>query len=68
MKLDGKQLLPCPFCGGEAEIKKGVDSTQGREPIAWVECKKCGCCTKKEIEWENDCIGVVVSLWNTRKD
>lgn len=59
-------LLPCPFCGGNPKIEESVDSTQGHYQIAWVECQECGSRTKEEIEWGNDYIGIVVSLWNSR--
>lgn len=39
--MNNKELLPCPFCRGEADIlqhKDGIDD--------WIVfCKKCGCQT-----------------------
>lgn len=35
--LEGKYLLPCPFCGGHAELSH-------THTVAWfVECNNCGC-------------------------
>ena len=49
-------LLPCPFCGGEAETKK---SFEGK----WccIECKECNCGTSM-CESED----LAFSFWNTR--
>ena len=60
-------LLPCPFCGGEPEVRIGSSPAQGaNDKTASIVCKACGCRTKSEIEWGRDFVGVVVSLWNTR--
>lgn len=32
------KLLPCPFCGGEAAVKRGAVYFNFR---VWVSCKKC---------------------------
>ena len=32
-------LLPCPFCGGEAEARDGSSTTP------YIRCKSCGCRT-----------------------
>lgn len=37
------ELLPCPFCGGKAEMRIEdlyEDQSYGRR--AWVRCKDCG--------------------------
>lgn len=35
------ELLPCPFCGGEAECVSAYSSVY-EEIRAYVECKQCG--------------------------
>lgn len=61
------KLLSCPFCGGEAKIKLGFSPAMGAaDKTACVQCIKCGCQTKTEIEWGNNYIEIVVNLWNTR--
>ena len=45
------QLKPCPFCGGEAEIKKD-NTCMGHGDYGsckWVKCKECGTSTKKYL-------------------
>ena len=50
-----KQLNPCPFCGGEAEIIKEYDC-MACITIYFIECSKCkaslygGANKEKEIE------------------
>ena len=46
-------LLPCPFCGGEAELH--LHSYYG-------ECTKCGA----EGPWNDDCAERAIIEWNTR--
>ena len=44
-------LKPCPFCGGEAEIKKD-NTCMGHGDYGsckWVKCKECGTSTKKYL-------------------
>jgi len=48
------ELLPCPFCGGEAEKKIGV------APEDWVNCTQCGASTRFGYG------RAVVKLWNRR--
>ena len=61
------ELLPCPFCGGDAKVKMGSSPAMGaNDKTASVVCIKSGCRTKEEIEWGNDFIGVAIKLWNTR--
>ncbi len=47
-------LLPCPFCGGEAEWKSGGPGS------AWVSCKSC------PAETGDGAIPRIRDAWNTR--
>jgi Lar family restriction alleviation protein len=47
------QLLPCPFCGGEAEFRD-TSST-------WVRCEDCGAEIQCQIEKKD-----AARLWNRR--
>lgn len=51
------ELLPCPFCRGEAKIKRVTGSINYR----YVKCSSCGARTK---EWFG--VDVAVTNWNTR--
>ena len=63
------KLKPCPFCGGEAEIKYiGNEHTKSRS--AQIKCKTWGCGIKKtvsamrfNIDW---CEEKVIKAWNRR--
>lgn len=66
-----RQLLPCPFCGGEAyTYKRG--SRFG--PICFVKCSVCEAQTKAKScdepvdseEWGDPALGAVAMLWNLR--
>lgn len=50
-------ILPCPFCGNKAELKKsywiGVEYS--------VECTKCNCRTNSSNNYNE-----VIKSWNTR--
>lgn len=60
-------LLPCPFCGGHAEIiTVGNDFTKKRS--AEVKCKSCFTkqvtgAIRNSIEW---CIETAIAKWNKR--
>lgn len=49
------KLLPCPFCGGEAECRSGSSTTP------YIRCKKCGCRTGSSYNREK-----LAEAWNTR--
>ncbi len=51
------ELLPCPFCGGKAKVKKHKLSTI----VFTVECKVCKCQTHVQFTEEE-----VIDIWNTR--
>ena len=50
-------LLPCPFCGGEAELT-GFDA-----PEFWVWCPNCKASTDAHT-----CKGGAIEAWNTRAE
>ena len=54
------KLLPCPFCGSEADLIE----QKHREYAStyYVRCKGCHC---KSLERMG--VGIVVEAWNTRK-
>lgn len=51
------ELLPCPFCGGKAEIQRNCYEQY------FVVCKNCKC-----VMWAEYCRDAeqVKSAWNTR--
>lgn len=51
------ELLPCPFCGGEAELT-GFDA-----PEFWVWCPNCKASTDAHTGKQS-----AVAAWNTRAD
>lgn len=51
------ELLPCPFCGGEAELT-GFDA-----PEFWVWCPNCKASTDAHT-----CKGGAIEAWNTRTE
>ena len=66
-----EKLLPCPFCGGEAELITGAHRDGGYiENCACVRCKKCGarsyefheCVTPDEVQ------GYASETWNRRAE
>ena len=50
------KLLPCPFCGGEAEIKRYGDRRQS----TIYACTMCGCKLETGEEWDHG------ADWNRR--
>lgn len=72
------ELKPCPFCGGEAEIKKGKINL---DDYVQVHCTKCGAsipktlidhltyiCGKQVRFSEENAIARVTNIWNRRAD
>lgn len=60
-----EKLLPCPFCGGEAEVKFCLNYVG-----AWVQCKRCKTTSplRKMTIDDTDvgCKQEVIKIWNTR--
>ena len=66
-------LLPCPFCGGEALLCKSLHSVGGISHKAiLVECNLCGCKTDEYVT--DGCYGIrgafqdAIIAWNRRAD
>lgn len=55
---EAERLLPCPFCGGEAEVERVGDYRQSHI----IACTECGCRleTGEDAEWNRG------NAWNTR--
>lgn len=66
-----KDLLPCPFCGGEARLVTGTRRDgEYVENCAFVRCERCGaktyefheCMTAEEVQ------GYATDVWNGRAE
>ncbi len=55
--MKNKELLPCPFCGGEASMVRGTFT----KTIGSVICTKCGISTQVYVTDED-----AIKAWNTR--
>ena len=61
-----EELKPCPFCGGEARLRKH----QKLEQTWYVQCNKCGMRTPNSVQppyesWKTT-MNYPVQLWNRR--
>lgn len=52
------ELLPCPFCGGEAELWH--NST-------WDYVARCTSCKARTRQHHDNCVGAIIA-WNTRTE
>lgn len=64
-------IKPCPFCGGNARLRKGFPSTQGKgQGQRLIQCEKCGCRTRifhqKPMEAWQDNERACIEAWNRR--
>ena len=65
MNLTDKQLLPCPFCGGEAMlhlIEQDGPNFNGQ----YIDCVRCGSSTNLMFSVKEDCVPILREKWNTR--
>ena len=53
------KILPCPFCGGTAEVLSADWKYQ--KLSSYVKCRKCGIATKAYVSIAN-----ALSAWNMR--
>ena len=61
MSTDSKaELLPCPFCGGEAHFEMDDDRWE------WVECGSCGMQGNRSASLMEDCKPKLAEAWNRR--
>lgn len=47
--INESDLLPCPFCGGDAGIAEG--SKKGGQPWFYVECDNCHATAESVEDW-----------------
>ena len=62
------KLKPCPFCGGEAEIRTRMDENiWDHSQVTW-QAVSCGNldCSCQGFDWPKDAQPNAVELWNTR--
>ena len=64
MNDESKELLPCPFCGGNGEFKYRNGS---QSECVYIQCKNCGVKTKEIYASVDYCAAdEVAKLWNLR--
>ena len=54
------ELLPCPFCGGEATFDHDDNGWN------WISCGKCGVSTNCRTHTMEDCHRLLAEQWNRR--
>lgn len=58
----GYDLLPCPFCGGDAAFDYDDDGWN------WIECSQCHTSSKAGVSAMEDCKPMLAEAWNLRRD
>ncbi len=70
---DMPELLPCPFCGGEGDLKK-IGNEHHKKQMAQIDCSTPGCFAQQKVailtgrmtyEWAKE---KVIERWNKRAD
>lgn len=65
IKLPTSDLLPCPFCGGKADIVVGFRSSHASKGmISHIDCNDCGAQGEKFDQL--DCKDKAIKAWNKR--
>lgn len=59
---DARALLPCPFCGAEAERYDDHDTGSVNEGGSCITCKRCGASSPMHFERKEN----LISSWNDR--
>lgn len=63
------ELLPCPFCGGEATIRHdSTDAAYWGWDEWWVECINTQCLMQPESAGTFDTEEQAIAAWNTRAE
>ena len=66
------ELLPCPFCGGEAYYRKPIPEKRGCFETMVVECKHCGASPFGVSVYDGETLdhkrGTIAKFWNMRND
>jgi hypothetical protein len=56
MKIEGYDVLPCPFCEEKENLDKSIGSV-----YVWIECHKCFAEGPPDLG-----LSGAIELWNTR--
>lgn len=62
MTENKEELLPCPFCGGEAKFKSSIFNNDDKKSLGNVHCVKCYASTGGDLQIYEQAI----ENWNTR--
>jgi len=73
-EMESEQLLPCPFCGGKADLSKWQDGDDGLNDIWLIACEKCPAEMRADrqtcerlADLYPDQKDAVIAAWNARK-
>lgn len=70
--MENKELLPCPFCGGEASIFQGVSFEYERYNKGQYVYARCVCCGARTTSFFTYAYGtkaraMAILAWNRRR-
>lgn len=71
------KLLPCPLCGAQVDVSHNPGQWGYTDPVAWVECAKCGvrippeplssCTTDRgHMDCTEEALEKLAAKWNRR--